>query len=89
MRRFKGCSRVKTDFVDCAIIAETLRCGGFEPSRLGDEAVVELRQLTRLHQTLKESVGDLKRQVITALDQVFPEYDSIFSNTFGESSKRS
>lgn len=87
MRRFKGSSRVKTDFVDCAIIAETLRCGGFEPSRLGDEAVVELRQLTRLHQTLKESVGDLKRQVITALDQVFPEYDSIFSNTFGESSK--
>ena len=87
MRRFKGSSRVKTDMIDCVLVAETLRCGDFEPSRLGDEAMIELRQLTRLHQELKESVADLKRQVIVALDQVFPEYDSIFSNTFGESSK--
>ena len=49
--------------------------------------MIELRQLTRLHQALKESVADLKRQVIVALDQVFPEYDSVFSDTFGESSK--
>ena len=87
MRRFKGSSRVKTDMIDCVLVAETLRCGDFEPSRLGDEAMIELRQLTRLHQELTESVADLKRQVIVALDQVFPEYDSIFSNTFGESSK--
>ena len=87
MRRFKGSSRVKTDVIDCVLVAETLRCGGFEPSRLGDEAMIELRQLTRLHQELKESVADLKRQVIVALDQVFPEYGSIFSDTFGESSK--
>ena len=87
MRRFKGSSRVKTDLIDCVLIAETLRLGEFEPSRLGDEAMIELRQLTRLHQSLKESVADLKRQVIVALDQVFPEYDSIFSDTFGESSK--
>lgn len=87
MRRFKGSSRVKTDVIDCVLIAETLRCGDFEPSRLGDEAMIELRQLTRLHQELKGNVADLKRQVIVALDQVFPEYDSIFSDTFGESSK--
>lgn len=87
MRRFKGSSRVKTDLIDCVLVAETLRCGGFEPSRLGDEAMIELRQLTRLHQELKESVADLKRQVVVALDQVFPEYGSIFSNMFGESSK--
>ena len=87
MRRFKGSSRVKTDMIDCVLVAETLRCGELEPSRLGDEAVIELRQLARLHQELKESVADLKRQVVAALDQVFPEYDSIFSDTFGESSK--
>ena len=87
MRRFKGSSRVKTDMIDCVLVAETLRCGDFEPSKLGDEAMIELRQLTRLHQELKESLADLKRQVIVALDQVFPEYDSIFSDTFGESSK--
>ncbi|WP_139650972.1 IS110 family transposase [Raoultibacter phocaeensis] len=87
MRRFKGSSRVKTDMIDCVLVAETLRCGDFEPSKLGDEAMIELRQLTRLHQELKESVADLKRQVVVALDQVFPEYGSIFSDTFGESSK--
>ncbi len=89
MRRFKGSSRVKTDLVDCILIADTLRLGEFRPSKLGDESMVELRQLTRLHQGLKESVADLKRQVIVALDQVFPEYDSIFSDTFGESPRRS
>ena len=73
--------------IDCILIAETLRCGDFEPSKLGDEAMIELRQLIRLHQELKGNVADLKRQVIVALDQVFPEYDSIFSNMFGESSK--
>ncbi len=87
MRRFKGSSRVKTDLIDCILIADTLRLGEFCPSKLGDESMIELRQLTRLHQSLKESVADLKRQVIVALDQVFPEYDSIFSDTFGESSK--
>ncbi len=87
MRRFKGSKRIKTDIIDCVVIAETLRCGDFEPSKLSDEAMIELKQLTRLHQELKESVADLKRHVITALDQVFPEYDSIFSDTFGESSK--
>ena len=87
MRKFKGSSRVKTDFVDCIIIAETLRCGNFEPSKMGDESLIELKKLTRLHTSLTESVADIKRQVITALDQVFPEYDGIFSNIFGESSK--
>lgn len=87
MRRLKGSSRVKTDLVDCILIAEALRLGEFQPSRLGDESMIELRQLTRLHQSLKESVADLKRQVIVALDQVFPEYDAVFSDTFGESSK--
>lgn len=87
MRRFEGGSRVEADIIDCALVAETLRCGGFEPSGLGDEAMIELRRLTRSRQELEESVADLKRQVVVALDQVFPEHGSIFSNTFGESSK--
>ena len=33
------------------------------------------------------SCADYKRQVITILDQVFPEYDTLFSNIFGERSK--
>ena len=86
MRRFKGSSRSKPTS-STASVADTLRLGEFRPSKLGDESMVELRQLARLHQGLKESVADLKRQVIVALDQVFPEYDSIFSDTFGRASK--
>ena len=87
MRRFKNGGRVKTDAIDCAVIADTLRCGDFEPSRLADEKMMSLRQITRLQQAMTESAADLKRQVIVALDQVFPEYDALFSDTFGETSK--
>ena len=31
--------------------------------------------------------GDCKRRVIALLDQVFPEYDKLFSDTFGSTSK--
>ena len=34
-----------------------------------------------------ESISDLKRKVVCVLDQVFPEYQSIFSNIFGKTSK--
>lgn len=87
VRRFKNMGKVKTDLIDCEVIAETLRFGDFEPSRLADEKVIALRQMTRLHQAMTEDVADLKRQVIVALDQVFPEYGSLFSDTFGETSK--
>lgn len=36
---------------------------------------------------LVDECSDLKRKVITVLDQVFPEYASLFSNTFGLASK--
>lgn len=34
-----------------------------------------------------ESAADLRRQVIVALDQVFPKYSRLFSAMFGERSK--
>ena len=34
-----------------------------------------------------DSIADLKRKVICVLDQVFPEYESIFSKVFGSTSK--
>ena len=87
MRRFKNLGKVKTDATDCAIIADTLRCGDFEPSKLADGKMMSLRQMTRLRQAITEDIADLKRQVIVALDQVFPEYARLFSDTFGETSK--
>lgn len=46
-----------------------------------------LRTLTRFRTYLVESISDLKRKVVCVLDQVFPEYQSIFSNIFGKTSK--
>ena len=45
------------------------------------------RNLSRFRNYLISSIGDLKRKVICVLDQVFPEYQSVFSDIFGETSK--
>ena len=34
-----------------------------------------------------DSCGDCKRRVVALLDQVFPEYETLFSDTFGATSK--
>ena len=47
-----------------------------------------LLEICRMRNYLIQSAGDLKRKVICVLDQVFPEYQSIFSNTFGTTSKQ-
>lgn len=77
----------KTDAIDCFLVAEVIRFGNFTETRLADEDILILRNLARFRESLKDSCADYKRQVITVLDQVFPEYDQLFSNIFGESSK--
>ena len=46
-----------------------------------------MRQLSRYRLALVNSCSDCKRRVIALLDQVFPEYEGIFSDVFGVSSK--
>jgi transposase len=77
----------KTDAIDATLIAELVRYGDFIEARLPDEAMLSLKQLTRFRSYLVDSVGDLKRKVICVLDQVFPEYQRIFSGVFGATSK--
>jgi len=64
-----------------------VRYGDFIEARLPDETVLSLKHLTRFRSYLVDSVGDLKRKVICVLDQVFPEYQRIFSGVFGATSK--
>lgn len=47
---------------------------------------MSLRNLTRFRHYLIGSVGDLKRKAICVLDQAFPEYQGVFSDTFGQTS---
>ena len=77
----------KNDIIDSILIADLIRYGQFVETRLADEDLFSLRTLTRFRTYLVESISDLKRKVVCVLDQVFPEYQSIFSNIFGKTSK--
>lgn len=77
----------KTDIIDSVLIAELIRYGDFVETSLSDEDTMSLRNLSRFRNYLVSSIGDLKRKVICVLDQVFPEYQSVFSDIFGKTSK--
>ncbi|OQB11234.1 MAG: Transposase IS116/IS110/IS902 family protein [Firmicutes bacterium ADurb.Bin193] len=79
--------QTKNDSKDSFIIAQIMRFGQFSATNLSEEGIVALRQLSRYRLALMDSCGDCKRRVIALLDQVFPEYDSLFSDTFGVTSK--
>lgn len=64
-----------------------MRFGQFSATELAEEAVVALRQLSRYRLALVDTCGDCKRRIISLLDQVFPEYNRLFSDTFGATSK--
>lgn len=77
----------KTDIIDSVLIADLIRYGDFVETSLADENTMSLRNLSRFRNYLVSSIGDLKRKVICVLDQVFPEYQSVFSDIFGKTSK--
>jgi len=77
----------KTDIIDSVLIADLIRYGSFVETSLSDEDLMSLRQLCRFRNYLVDSISDLKRKVICVLDQVFPEYQSVFSDVFGATSK--
>ncbi len=77
----------KTDIIDSQLIADLIRYGDFIETQLSDESYLTLKNLTRFRSYLIDSIGDLKRKVLCVLDQVFPEYQSVFSDIFGKTSK--
>lgn len=77
----------KTDTIDSILIADLIRYGSFVETSLADENVMSLKTLCRFRSYLVDSIADLKRKIICVLDQVFPEYQSVFSNVFGATSK--
>ena len=86
-RRGTEIRKRKNDVIDSVLIADLIRYGQFVETRLADEDLFSLRTLTRFRTYLVESISDLKRKVVCVLDQVFPEYQSIFSDIFGKTSK--
>ena len=72
----------KTDIIDSILIADLIRYGDFVETSLSDEDTMSLRNLSRFRNYLVSSISDLKRKVICVLDQIFPEYQSVFSDIF-------
>lgn len=79
----------KNDIIDSVLIADLIRYGSFHETSLADETIFSLRQLTRYRSYLVGTAGDFKRKIISVLDQVFPEYETVFSKAgiFGKASK--
>lgn len=80
-------SSTKTDKEDALLIAELLRFGSFPQTKMADEDTAALRNLTRFRLSLNQQVTDSKRRILTILDQVFPEFESMFSDIFGKTGR--
>ena len=76
--------QTKNDSKDSFIIAQIMRLGQYSSTTLADENLIALRQFSRYR--LVDTCGDCKRRIIALLDQVFPAYDKLFSDTFGVTS---
>lgn len=78
----------KNDIIDSIIIADYLRVFDSKNSKLPEENILSLKQLTRFRSNIVSNVSSLKVQVIGLLDKVFPEYKKLFCDIFGTTSKQ-
>lgn len=78
--------KTKTDVSDAYLIAQVIRIDSPDETPFLEEDLLQLRHLERLRFSFVDQCSDLKRKVISLLDQVFPEYEQIFSDVFGVSS---
>lgn len=78
--------QTKNDTIDALIVAEVIRFGRYCETQVAPENIVALRELCRQRFFIVDMSSDLKRKIIALLDQIFPEYEKLFSDTFGKSS---
>lgn len=73
---FPGLSirKTKNDSKDSLAITQLMHFGENSATRLSEENIRALKQLSRYRPPLVEECGNCKRRVIAFLDQVFPEH---------------
>jgi len=86
--RKSGIRKCKTDKTDAVWVADLMRIGHATPAAVPVDAILQMRELTRFRHHLTEVIGDCKRKVISVLDRVFPEYESLFSDVFVATSRK-
>lgn len=60
--------------------------GRYTNTEILPEKIHALRELCRHRFYVVDTASDIKRKVIALLDQVFPEYEKLFTDTFGVTS---
>ena len=85
--RRSGIRKVKHDRVDALWVADYVRIANLAPTRQDMPVLLQLRELGRFRFGLTKKIGDCKRKVLSILDRVFPEYETLFSNVFLKSSR--
>ena len=78
--------KTKNDAIDAQIIADVVRFGRYCKTSVAPEDLLSLRELCRQRFYIVDTASDFKRKVIALMDQLFPEYQKIFTDTFGKSS---
>ena len=86
--RKSGIRKRKNDRYDAYWIADYIRISQHPQQQQPQPERLQLRELTRFRASLTNQIGDCKRKVISILDRVFPEYESLFSNVFIQTSRR-
>ena len=76
---------VKTDIKDAFVFAS--RYGKVKPTSLAPVEIQRLQRLVRHRRYLCDRLTQVKNKIRCILDEVFPEYQSVFSNLFGKGSK--
>ena len=83
-----GVRRCKNDKIAAFWIADFARIGHGRPAPETLPALLQLRELSRFRCGLSDQIGDCKRKILCVLDNVFPEYETLFSDVFLTSSRR-
>src|SRR5699024_11041668 len=78
--------KTKTDVRDAYLIAQVIRIDSPDERPFLEDDLLDIRHLERLSVSIVDQCGDLKRKVISLLDEVFPEYERVFADVFGLSS---
>jgi len=84
--RRKRIRNAKTDKIDSKEICKYLFQNEYRVLESQELTVLELRGICRFRQSLKRQNARLKIQIVSYLDVIFPEYQTLFSSVHGKGS---
>lgn len=83
-----GIRKRKNDRIASFWIADFARISNPETTPQQTPELIQLRDLSRFRYRLTENMGNCKRRILSILDKVFPEYETLFSSVFLASSRQ-